>query len=163
MLLGYHDVSAGDVVIVDALPAPPDSEHCEGHFVRGVDGLLDAYKDVQRRTGNIVGYLGKWHSHPPGHSARPSGDDILQLFKLALGMVDEGLPVTLALPSIRGTLYPKASNTSSPPCLLRLLPAGAVAGRGLHPLESAAFARRTPVSHINSTLRCASRSRRRLD
>ncbi len=51
---------------------------------------------------------------------------------------------TLALPSIRGTLYPKASDISSPPCLLRLLPAGAVAGRGLHPLESAAFARRTP-------------------
>lgn len=93
VLLGYHDVSTGDAVIVDALPAPPDSDHGEGHFVRGVDGLLDAYRDVQRRTGNVVGYLGEWHSHPPGHSARPSGDDILQLFKLALGMVDEGLPV----------------------------------------------------------------------
>ena len=32
--------------------------------------------------------------------------------------------------------------------LLRLLPAGAVAGRALHPLESAAFARRTPKSDI---------------
>jgi len=42
--------------------------------------------------------------------------------------------------------YPKASDISSPPCLLRLLPAGAVAGRGLHPLESAAFARRTPTA-----------------
>ena len=31
--------------------------------------------------------------------------------------------------------YPKASDISSPPCLLRLLPAGAVAGWGLHPLE----------------------------
>src|SRR5271156_5214175 len=31
--------------------------------------------------------------------------------------------------------YPKASDTSSPPCLLRSLPAGAVAGWGLHPLE----------------------------
>ena len=39
--------------------------------------------------------------------------------------------------------YPKASDISSPPCLLRLLPAGAVAGWGLHPLESAAFSRRT--------------------
>src|SRR5580765_7222197 len=33
--------------------------------------------------------------------------------------------------------YPKASDTSSPPCLLRSLPAGAVAGWGLHPLEKA--------------------------
>src|ERR1700730_1036843 len=31
-----------------------------------------------------------------------------------------------------------------PPCLIRLLPAGAVAGWGLHPLESAALSRRTP-------------------
>jgi len=29
-----------------------------------------------------------------------------------------------------------------------LLPAGAVAGWGLHPLESAAFARRTPKADI---------------
>src|ERR1700736_4058884 len=42
------------------------------------------------------------------------------------------------------TRYPKASDISSPPCLLRLLPAGAVAGWGLHPLESAALSRRTP-------------------
>jgi hypothetical protein len=33
-----------------------------------------------------------------------------------------------------------------PPWLLRLLPAGAFAGRGLHPLESAAFSRRTPIA-----------------
>ena len=41
--------------------------------------------------------------------------------------------------------YPKASDTLSPPCLLRSLPAGAVAGWGLHPLESAALSRRTPI------------------
>jgi len=29
-----------------------------------------------------------------------------------------------------------------------LLPAEAVAGWGLHPLESAAFARRTPISEV---------------
>jgi hypothetical protein len=32
--------------------------------------------------------------------------------------------------------------------MLRLLPAGAFAGWGLHPLESAAFARRTPTADI---------------
>src|SRR6266850_3548977 len=46
------------------------------------------------------------------------------------------------------TRYPKASDTSSPPCLLRLLPAGAVAGWGSHPLENAALSRRTPVTAI---------------
>jgi hypothetical protein len=51
------------------------------------------------------------------------------------------------------TRYPKASDISSPPCLLRLLPAGAVAGWGLHPLESAALSRRTPIPAIAKTSR----------
>lgn len=93
VLLGYHDLNLGEAVIVDVLPPPPDSRHSTGHFERGVDGLLESYSEVQRRTGNVVGYLGEWHSHPPGHNARQSPDDLLQLFKLALGMADDGLPV----------------------------------------------------------------------
>src|ERR1700730_1823810 len=42
--------------------------------------------------------------------------------------------------------YPKASDTSSPPCLLRSLPAGALARRGLHPLET----RRLVTAHMVS-------------
>ncbi len=52
---------------------------------------------------------------------------------------------TLARSPYFVTRYPKASDISSPPCLLRLLPAGAVAGWDSHPLESAAFSRRTPI------------------
>src|SRR5258708_39442653 len=48
------------------------------------------------------------------------------------------------------TRIPKASAISSPPQLLRLLPAGAVAGWVLHPLESAALPRRTPGADIRS-------------
>jgi hypothetical protein len=92
ILLGYHDLTLGQIVIVDALPAPPDSQTSEGHFLRGVDGLLQVYQEVQRRTGNIVEYLGEWHSHPTGHGAKQSSDDIVQLFNLAVGMVEDGRP-----------------------------------------------------------------------
>src|SRR5215467_8101201 len=51
---------------------------------------------------------------------------------------------TLARSPIRDR-YPKASDISSPSCLLRLLPAGAVAGRGLHPLEK----RRLVTAHVD--------------
>jgi len=51
---------------------------------------------------------------------------------------------TLAQPPSRGSHFPEASASSSPPWLLRLLPAGAFAGWALHPLESAALSRRTP-------------------
>jgi hypothetical protein len=55
---------------------------------------------------------------------------------------------TLAQSPYFVTRYPKASDISSPPCLLRLLPTGAVAGWDLHPLESAAFSRRTPKAEM---------------
>uniref|UniRef100_UPI0016822701 Mov34/MPN/PAD-1 family protein n=1 Tax=Calothrix sp. FACHB-1219 TaxID=2692778 RepID=UPI0016822701 len=51
-----------------------------------------AVAEVSRRTSGIVGYIGEWHSHPPGHSAAPSQDDLVQLIHLALGMSDDGLP-----------------------------------------------------------------------
>ena len=56
--------------------------------------------------------------------------------------------------------YPKASDTSSPPCLLRSLPAGAVAGWGLHPLEK----RRLVTAHVESchSFRCCEWPRRAL-
>src|SRR6202048_5076132 len=69
---------------------------------------------------------------------------------------------TLARSPYFVTRYPKASDISSPPCLLRLLPAGAVAGWDLHPLESAAFLRRTPNADmrkaVSATLSLASRA-----
>src|SRR5690242_12511202 len=42
--------------------------------------------------------------------------------------------------------YPGASDISSPPCLPRLLPAGAIAGWALHPLEK----RRLVTAHVGS-------------
>src|SRR5208282_3437331 len=43
-----------------------------------------------------------------------------------------------------GDRYPEASDISSPPCLPRLLPAGAIAGWALHPLEK----RRLVTAHV---------------
>src|ERR1700720_4741878 len=55
-------------------------------------------------------------------------------------------------PSTNRRMYRFASNGEmGEPCgmLLRLLPAGAVAGWALHPLESAAFSRRTPTADVS--------------
>src|SRR6266446_1697723 len=51
--------------------------------------------------------------------------------------------------------YPKASDISSPPCLLRLLPAGAVAGWALHPLEK----RRLLTAHVDCGPRSSNHQR----
>lgn len=92
VLLGYYDFNVQTVVIVDALPAPADSQASGTSFERGVEGTMESVLEARRRTANIVGYVGEWHSHPPGHSAAPSRDDFYQLVYLAAGMANEGLP-----------------------------------------------------------------------
>lgn len=92
ILLGYYDFNVKALVIVAALPAPPDSKATPGSFERGIEGLKEAVDEANRRTAGIVGYVGEWHSHPRGHSAAPSRDDWIQLIHLALGMGDDGLP-----------------------------------------------------------------------
>lgn len=92
VLLGYHDFNVRGIVLVDALPAPSDSRASPGSFERGTAGLLKAVQEASARTAGIVGYVGEWHSHPPGHSASPSRDDLIQLIEISLGMHDDGLP-----------------------------------------------------------------------
>lgn len=92
VLLGYHDFNVGAIVLVDALPAPSDSHASPGSFERGTSGLAKAVQNASARTAGIVGYVGEWHSHPPGHSANPSREDLIQLAELSLGMNGDGLP-----------------------------------------------------------------------
>ncbi|AMP02058.1 MULTISPECIES: ThiF family adenylyltransferase [Collimonas] len=92
VLIGYYDLNMKAAVIVDGLPAPADSVSTPTSFTRGTAGLPEAIAEISRRTSGIVRYLGEWHSHPPGHSANPSGDDLIQLTYLALGMAEDGLP-----------------------------------------------------------------------
>lgn len=92
VLLGYHDFNVGALVVVAALPAPADSKSERASFERGVAGLADAVAEASRRTAGVLAYVGEWHSHPQGHCATPSGDDLIQLVHLALGMSSDGLP-----------------------------------------------------------------------
>lgn len=92
VLLGFHDFNVGAIVLVDALPAPSDSRSNPGSFERGTAGLMQAVQEASARTAGIVGYVGEWHSHPPGHSATPSRDDLVQLAEISLGMHGDGLP-----------------------------------------------------------------------
>ncbi|BAO29636.1 ThiF family adenylyltransferase [Sulfuritalea hydrogenivorans] len=97
ILLGYHDFNVKAVVVVDVLPAPTDSEASPGSFERGLAGVADAVVEARRRTAEVVGYIGEWHSHPRGYGAHPSGDDKFQLAYLTLGLALEGLPAVMLI------------------------------------------------------------------
>ncbi|ASC72406.1 hypothetical protein XM38_033630 [Halomicronema hongdechloris C2206] len=92
VLLGYFDQKLQSIFVVDILSAPLDSAADSSGFIRGVQGLEEQIKMAQARTANIVSYIGEWHSHPPGISARPSGYDINLLSYLAEILNRDGLP-----------------------------------------------------------------------
>lgn len=97
VLLGYFDLTQKSVFVVDVLPPPPDSQGDTSGFSRGTEGLAKAISEAQRRTANIVGYLGEWHSHPPGSTATASSADVLQLAHLGIELHRDGLPALMLI------------------------------------------------------------------
>ena len=97
VLLGYFDLPNASVYLVDVLSAPADSQGDPSGFIRGIDGLSAAVQRVSERTGGIVGYVGEWHSHPPGSSAQPSTADMCQMASLAYALHRDGLPALMLI------------------------------------------------------------------
>jgi len=96
-ILGVTDLKTKTIVIVDVLPAPPDSEASPTHFIRGQEGQAAAMADVHSRTARVVDYVGEWHSHPDWCAARPSVDDQKLLDTLQRRMSAEGLPALIMI------------------------------------------------------------------
>jgi integrative and conjugative element protein (TIGR02256 family) len=97
VLVGYHDLNEGRVYVVDALDASPDSIGTREFFERGVKGLRPRIDAVGRRSAGQIGYLGEWHSHPQGHDARQSGNDVRQLLYLGDLLGGESLPALMLI------------------------------------------------------------------
>lgn len=92
IIVGFHDMTHKTVFIVDALPAPADSQGTPSSFDRGIHGVQELLEKISAQTGGNVGYIGEWHSHPDGSSSRQSKMDINQLTELAESLSMDGLP-----------------------------------------------------------------------
>lgn len=80
VIVGRVSPTQREIVIVDVLEAPPDSQRSAAAFVLGVDGLtarIEAYNESGR---GVLWCLGTWHSHlqPIG----PSATDVAAANKL---------------------------------------------------------------------------------
>ena len=92
VLVGTVDAHHKSTLLVDALPAPPDSEKWPTAFIRGSVGLRKDVEKIEKWTGQAVHYIGEWHSHPPGISLKMSSDDKQVLEFVAKHMRSDGLP-----------------------------------------------------------------------
>lgn len=101
-ILGITDLKNRSIVLVDVIPAPSDSVASPTHFVRGQMGQEQALEKARHLTAHVVDYVGEWHSHPQGYSARASRDDEKLIETLHIKMSAEGLPVVMIIVSENG-------------------------------------------------------------
>ena len=92
VLVGVVDTHRRAILLVDALPAPPDSEEWPTAFIRGSVGLRERVEGIAEWTAQAVHYIGEWHSHPSGISLKLSPDDEQVLEFVAKHMRSDGLP-----------------------------------------------------------------------
>ncbi len=109
VLLGYADQAHRLLYVVDVLPSPPDSEEWPRSYIRGCVGLKEAVDAIGRRTGNVIAYLGEWHSHPEGSTCNPSPADLEFLAWLKDHMYRDGMPALMAIVGSGGVSWHTAT------------------------------------------------------
>jgi|LNAP01.1.fsa_nt_gb integrative and conjugative element protein (TIGR02256 family) len=99
ILVGVIDQKLRTITVVDACDAPADSQEEAHSFVRGTEGGQAYVARCERLTAGMVEYVGEWHSHPKGHSVRPSGTDLVLLETLTLRLHEDGIPALMVIVS----------------------------------------------------------------
>lgn len=97
VVFGVTDQKLRTVHLVSVSSEPLGSVASPGAFIRGPTGVEALREHVQRRTGMMVDYVGEWHSHPDGITARPSNDDVGLIGSLSQRLAADGLPAVMVI------------------------------------------------------------------
>lgn len=81
IIVGQYTEALDHAVLTDALGPPADSRGWATGFIRGVQGLARALRNLWSSSVTTY-YLGEWHFHPFS-AAQPSEDDADQMFSIA--------------------------------------------------------------------------------
>jgi hypothetical protein len=97
IIVGSHDMIRGIIYLVDTVPSPLDSQEWPTVYIRGKNGLCSTLQAIETKTNGQLTYVGEWHSHPCGVSARPSQEDKKAFDWLHSEMQATGLPPVMAI------------------------------------------------------------------
>ncbi|HWB27615.1 MAG TPA: Mov34/MPN/PAD-1 family protein [Chitinophagaceae bacterium] len=64
VLIGLCNYKTKTIHVFDFTTQTVDSKGTATYFIRGIHGLPAAVNKVRSETGDMVGYIGEWHSHP---------------------------------------------------------------------------------------------------
>ncbi|HVW99979.1 MAG TPA: Mov34/MPN/PAD-1 family protein, partial [Candidatus Babeliaceae bacterium] len=64
VLIGLANYKTKTIHVLDIITEPQDSHGTCVGFTRGIKGLPEEINRIKELTGNMIGYIGEWHSHP---------------------------------------------------------------------------------------------------
>jgi hypothetical protein len=98
VFIGSANFKTKTIHVVDIIKSPKDSKADNICFFRGIDGLPEAIKEINDLSGNQLGYIGEWHSHPNGPEYMSCVDtSTVQKFKNEFQLLPSPLPVFLMI------------------------------------------------------------------
>jgi len=96
VLVGCANFKTKTIHVVESIPAPCDSQNNQVCFIRGIDALKDDIQEIIDLSGNQLGYIGEWHSHPNGPEQLSEVDmKAVNKFKKEFEQLPSPLPVFL--------------------------------------------------------------------
>lgn len=98
VFIGVANYKTKTIHVTELIDAPPDSSANEICFFRGHKGLPEIIATICKNSGNQLGYIGEWHSHPHGPNGLSQTDfATIQRLKTEFEREVSVLPVFLAL------------------------------------------------------------------
>ncbi|UCS95229.1 ThiF family adenylyltransferase [Echinicola marina] len=98
VFVGICNYKTKTIHVVDSISAPIDSKANPIHFVRGHKGLSEEITKFKHNSGEQIGYIGEWHSHPEGPNALSQQDmESVHNHKTEFIQLNPPLPVFLSI------------------------------------------------------------------
>ncbi len=96
VFIGVANYKTKTVHVTELIDAPPDSKANAVCFFRGYKGLPEKIASVREKSGNQLGYIGEWHSHPHGPDGL-SGTDMATVARFKSEFEKEITPLPVFL------------------------------------------------------------------
>lgn len=98
VFVGCVNYKTKTIHVTELIKAPSDSKGNAACFFRGVEGLPATIGEINAATGNQLGYIGEWHTHPFGPDAISTIDAAaIRKFKKEFSNLQTPLPVFLMI------------------------------------------------------------------
>lgn len=101
LLIGFAHKKRRTIYVTRLLPPSPDSAGSPYAFRRGVQDYPEMLDRIHHLTGNMLGYVGEWHTHPKG-APKASATDLEALASISSTLDAAGLPAHILIISPQG-------------------------------------------------------------